>query len=131
MDRDLAEWARAFAWDARRTITQTYKERISQSMGFADQFRQGFSREQFTNYLNTIEAQASFHELPRSDHGFHHTQVDLLRIHKQCDYLLFYRSHVSTRSIPIYPTVSSSPGHSFGSDCVETSVLCTRHHPGG
>ena len=23
MDRDLAEWARAFTWDARRTITQT------------------------------------------------------------------------------------------------------------
>ena len=43
MDRDLAEWARAFAWDARQTITQTYEERISQSMGFADQFRQGFS----------------------------------------------------------------------------------------
>ena len=60
MDRDLAEWARAFSWDARRTITQTYKERISQSMGFADQFREGFTREQFTNYLNTIEAQASF-----------------------------------------------------------------------
>ena len=60
MDRDLAEWARAFTWDARRTITQTYKERISQSMGFADQFREGFTREQFTNYLNTIEAQASF-----------------------------------------------------------------------
>ena len=60
MDRDLAEWARAFAWDTRRTITQTYEERISQSMGFAEQFRQGFSREQFTNYLNTIEAQATF-----------------------------------------------------------------------
>ena len=50
----------AFTWDTRRTITQTYKERISQSMGFAEQFRQGFSREQFTNYLNTIEAQATF-----------------------------------------------------------------------
>ena len=60
MDRDLAEWARAFAWDARRTITQTHEERISQSMGFASQFKEGFSREQFTNYLNTIEAQASF-----------------------------------------------------------------------
>ena len=60
MDRDLAEWARVFAWDARWTITQTYKERISQSMGFADQFREGFTWEQFTNYLNTIEAQASF-----------------------------------------------------------------------
>ena len=43
MDRDLAEWARAFAWDTRRTITQTYEERISQSMGFAEQFGQGFS----------------------------------------------------------------------------------------
>ena len=60
MDRDLAEWARVFTWDTRRTITQTYEERISQSMGFADQFRQGFSREQFANYLNTIEAQATF-----------------------------------------------------------------------
>ena len=60
MDRDLAEWARAFTWDTRRTITQTYEERISQSMGFAEQFQQGFSREQFTNYLNTIEAQATF-----------------------------------------------------------------------
>ena len=60
MDRDLAEWARVFTWDTRRTITQTYEERISQSMGFADQFRQGFTREQFANYLNTIEAQATF-----------------------------------------------------------------------
>ena len=32
MDRNLAEWARAFAWDARRTITQTYEGRISQAM---------------------------------------------------------------------------------------------------
>ena len=54
MDRDLAEWARAFAWDARQTIMQTYEERISHSMGFANQFREGFTREQFTNYLNTI-----------------------------------------------------------------------------
>ena len=60
MDRDLAEWARAFAWDARRMITQTHKERISQSMGFASQFKEGFSREQFVNYLDTIETQASF-----------------------------------------------------------------------
>ena len=60
MDRDLAEWARAFAWDARRTITQTHEGRISQAMSFADQFQQGFSREQFSRYLDTIEAQASF-----------------------------------------------------------------------
>ena len=60
MDRDLAEWARAFAWDARRTITQTHKGRISQAMSFANQFQQGFSREQFSRYLDTIEAQASF-----------------------------------------------------------------------
>ena len=60
MDRDLAEWARAFAWDARRTITQTHEERISQAMGFANQFKEGFTREQFSSYLDTIEAQASF-----------------------------------------------------------------------
>ena len=60
MDRDLAEWARAFAWDAQRTITQTHEGRISQSMTFADQFQQGFSREQFARYLDDIESQASF-----------------------------------------------------------------------
>ena len=60
MDHDLAEWARAFAWDAWRTITQTHKGRISQSMNFADQFQQGFSREQFARYLDDIESQASF-----------------------------------------------------------------------
>ena len=54
MDRDLAEW------DARRTITQTYEGRISQAMSFADQFQEGFSRDQFSKYLDTIEAQASF-----------------------------------------------------------------------
>ena len=60
MDRDLAEWARVFTWDTRRTITQTYEDRISQSLGFSDQFREGLTREQFQNYLNTIEAQATF-----------------------------------------------------------------------
>ena len=60
MDRDLAEWARAFAWDARQTITQTYEGRLSQSMTLADQFQQGFSREQFTKYLDDIESQSSF-----------------------------------------------------------------------
>ena len=60
MDRDLAEWARVFTWDTRRTITQTYEDRISQSLGFSDQFREGLMREQFQNYLNTIEAQATF-----------------------------------------------------------------------
>ena len=60
MDRDLAEWAQAFVWDAQRTITQTHEGRISQSMTFADQFQQGFSREQFARYLDDIESQASF-----------------------------------------------------------------------
>ena len=60
MDRDLAEWARAFAWDARRTITQTHEGWISQSMSFADQFQQGLSREQFARYLDDIKSQASF-----------------------------------------------------------------------
>ena len=60
MDRDLAEWARAFAWDARQTITQTYEGRLSQSMTLAEQFQQGFSREQFAKYLDDIESQASF-----------------------------------------------------------------------
>ena len=60
MDRDLAEWARVFTWDTRRTITQTYEDRISQSLDFSDQFREGLTREQFQNYLNTIEAQATF-----------------------------------------------------------------------
>ena len=46
MDRDLAEWARAFAWDAR----QPHKPRRKNLPvhGVCDQFRQGFSREQFT-----------------------------------------------------------------------------------
>ena len=60
MDRDLAEWARVFTWDTRRTITQTYEDRISQSLGFSDQFREGLTREQFQNYLSSIEAQATF-----------------------------------------------------------------------
>ena len=60
MDRDLAVWARAFAWDVRRTITQTHEGRISQGMSFADQFQEGFSRDQFSKYLDTIKAQASF-----------------------------------------------------------------------
>ena len=41
-------------------ITQTHEGRISQSMSFADQFQQGFSREQFSRYLDDIESQASF-----------------------------------------------------------------------
>ena len=60
MDSDLAEWARAFAWDARRAITQTYEGWLAQSMTLAEQFQQGFSREQFAKYLDDIESQASF-----------------------------------------------------------------------
>ena len=60
MDRDLAEWARVFTWDTRRTISQTYEDRISQSLGFSNQFREGLTREQFQNYLSSIEAQATF-----------------------------------------------------------------------
>ena len=60
MDSELAEWARAFAWDVRRTITQTYEGRLAQSMTLAEQFQQGFSREQFAKYLDDIESQASF-----------------------------------------------------------------------
>ena len=60
MDRDLAEWDQAFTWDAQRTITQTYEGRISQAVSFASQFQEGISRDQFSKYLDTIEAQASF-----------------------------------------------------------------------
>ena len=45
MDRDLAEWARAFAWDARRTITQTHEERIFSVHGICQSIqRRIFSR---------------------------------------------------------------------------------------
>ena len=60
MDRDLAEWARVFTWDTRRTISQTYEDRISQSLGFSNQFREGLTREQFQNYLRSMEARATF-----------------------------------------------------------------------
>ena len=60
MDRDLAEWARVFTWDTRRTVSQSYEYRISQSLGFAQQFRDGLTREQFQEYLRTVEAQATF-----------------------------------------------------------------------
>ena len=60
MDRDLAEWARVFTWDTRRTISQTYEDRISQSLGFSNQFREGLTREQFQSYLSSIEARATF-----------------------------------------------------------------------
>ena len=60
MDRDLAEWARVFTWDTRRTISQSYEYRISQSLGFSQQFREGLTREQFQEYLRSVEAQATF-----------------------------------------------------------------------
>ena len=60
MDRDLAEWARVFTWDTRRTISQTYEDRISQSLGFSQQFREGLTRDQFQEYLRSVEAQATF-----------------------------------------------------------------------
>ena len=63
MERDLSEWARVFTWDTRRTITQTYEERISQSLGFARQYRDSLTREQFQDYINAIEAQATFMSL--------------------------------------------------------------------
>ena len=49
-----------FTWDTRRTISQTYEDRISQSLGFSNQFREGLTREQFQHYLSSIEAQATF-----------------------------------------------------------------------
>ena len=60
MDRDLAEWARVFTWDTRRTISQTYEDRISQSLGFSHQFREGLTRDQFQEYLRSVEARATF-----------------------------------------------------------------------
>ena len=60
MDRDLAEWARVFTWDTRRMISQTYEDRISQSLGFSHQFREGLTRDQFQEYLRSVEARATF-----------------------------------------------------------------------
>ena len=60
MDRDLAEWARVFTWDTRRTISQTYEDKISQSLGFSQQFREVMTRDQFQEYLRSVEAQATF-----------------------------------------------------------------------
>ena len=60
MDRDLAEWARAFAWDARRTITQTTKRGFLSPWVLPASSRKGFLENQFANYLDTIETQASF-----------------------------------------------------------------------
>ena len=43
-----------------RTISQSYEYRISQSLGFSQQFREGLTREQFQEYLRSVEAQATF-----------------------------------------------------------------------
>ena len=52
MARDLAQWAQVLSWDERRTITRT--------LGFASQFKEGFTREQLYQYLDSIETQVSF-----------------------------------------------------------------------
>ena len=131
MDHDLAEWARAFAWDVQRTITQTHKGRISQAMSFADQFQEGFSRDQFSKYLNTIEAQASFMSFLDPIRAYLTPQADLHRIYVQCSHLLFHGSHVITWSLLLCSTIQGSPGNSLSDHRHEVALLRPCGHPSG
>ena len=131
MDRDLAEWARAFAWDTQRTITQTHEGRISQAMSFANQFQEGFSRDQFSRYLDTIEAQASFMSFLNPIQGISHPQADLHRILVQRGHLLLHRSHVTTWSLSICSTIQVGSGDGLSGHRHEVALLRPCGHPGG
>ena len=80
MDRDLAEWARVFTWDTRRTITQTYEERISQSMGFSRSVPTGFHTRTVRELPQHYRSPSNVHELLRPNRSVPHAKIDLLRI---------------------------------------------------
>ena len=131
MDRDLAEWARVFTWDTRRTITQTYEDRISQSLGFLKPIPGGPHTRAIPELFELDGGPGNIHELHRSNPGIPHAEGTVPRISLQCCYMFLHGGHVYTWGIQVRPTVPHGESNRVGNHNNQAGLLCASSLPRG